>query len=108
MLLACQWPACAQDSAERAVLCVGRGSPNSGAGGPMQAYAAAVNACFDTSLTQCIESSKEVVPVAFCLQGAVKRVLELRQASSWVTPTSGVLLVAGGTYALLSRLLPAV
>lgn len=42
------------------------------------------------------------------VQGAAKRVLELRQLSSWVTPTSGVLLVAGGTYALLSRVVPAV
>jgi cytochrome c-type biogenesis protein len=31
-------------------------------------------------------------------------VLSLRQYSAWVTPASGVLLVTGGTYALLSRL----
>lgn len=42
------------------------------------------------------------------MQGAAKRVLELRQYSAWVTPASGVLLVSGGTYALLTRLLPAV
>jgi cytochrome c-type biogenesis protein len=43
------------------------------------------------------------------LQGAAKQVLlDMRSASAWVTPTSGVLLVAGGTYALLTRLLPAV
>lgn len=42
------------------------------------------------------------------LQGAVRQaVLDMRKTSGWVTPTSGVLLVAGGTYALLSRLLPA-
>lgn len=41
-------------------------------------------------------------------QGAAKRLLELRQYSAWVTPASGVLLVSGGTYALLTRLLPAV
>ncbi len=45
---------------------------------------------------------------AFDTQGAAKQVLAMRELSSWVTPTSGVLLVAGGTYALLTRLLPAV
>lgn len=43
-----------------------------------------------------------------CMQGAAKQLLELRQYSAWVTPASGVLLVSGGTYALLSRLLPSV
>lgn len=47
-----------------------------------------------------------VVAAAAALQGAAKRLLELRQYSAWVTPASGVLLVSGGTYALLSRLLP--
>jgi hypothetical protein len=37
-------------------------------------------------------------------QGAVKQVLALRQYSAWVTPASGVLLLSGGTYALLSRI----
>lgn len=32
--------------------------------------------------------------------------MALRQYSYWVTPASGVLLVAGGTYTLLSRLVP--
>lgn len=40
------------------------------------------------------------------MQGAAKRLLALRAYSAWVTPASGVLLVAGGTYALLSRLPP--
>jgi len=39
--------------------------------------------------------------------GAMKRILALRQYSGWVTPASGALLVSGGTYTLLSRLLPA-
>jgi len=43
------------------------------------------------------------------LQGAAKQaLLDMRSSSAWVTPASGVLLVAGGTYALLTRLLPAV
>ncbi|KAF6252872.1 cytochrome C biogenesis protein transmembrane region-domain-containing protein [Scenedesmus sp. NREL 46B-D3] len=47
--------------------------------------------------------------VAASATGAAKQaVLDMRTASAWVTPTSGVLLVAGGTYALLTRLLPAV
>jgi cytochrome c-type biogenesis protein len=46
---------------------------------------------------------------AVLLQGAAKQaLLDMRSASAWVTPTSGVLLVAGGTYSLLTRLLPAV
>lgn len=40
-------------------------------------------------------------------QGAMKQLLALRQYSAWVTPASGALLVAGGTYTLLSRLIPA-
>jgi cytochrome c-type biogenesis protein len=31
-------------------------------------------------------------------------VLSLRRYSAWITPASGALLVAGGTYAALSRL----
>jgi len=34
----------------------------------------------------------------------LKNILALRQYSAVVTPASGVLLLAGGTYALLSRL----
>lgn len=46
---------------------------------------------------------------AYVPQGAAKQALfDMRKTSAWVTPTSGVLLVAGGTYALLTRLLPAV
>jgi cytochrome c-type biogenesis protein len=39
--------------------------------------------------------------------GALQRILSVRQWSTWVTPASGVLLLAGGTYGLLSRLVPA-
>ena len=39
--------------------------------------------------------------------GALTRVLALRQYSAWVTPASGVLLVAGGVYSVLSRVAPA-
>ncbi|KAI8476277.1 MAG: cytochrome C biogenesis protein transmembrane region-domain-containing protein [Monoraphidium minutum] len=47
-----------------------------------------------------------VAPLLFAASatGAVKRLLSLRQHSAWVTPASGTLLVAGGTYALLTRL----
>jgi len=37
---------------------------------------------------------------------AIKKLLELRQWSAWVTPTSGALLVGFGVFSLLSRLLP--
>jgi hypothetical protein len=40
------------------------------------------------------------------LQGAMQRLLAMRQYSTWVTSASGTLMVAGGTYTLLSRLLP--
>lgn len=39
--------------------------------------------------------------------GALQRILAMRQWSAWVTPASGVLLLTGGTYALLSRVFPA-
>ena len=42
--------------------------------------------------------------VAATFAGALKQVLALRQWSAWVTPASGVLLLSGGTYTLLSRL----
>ncbi|GAB4816768.1 hypothetical protein N2152v2_003814 [Parachlorella kessleri] len=45
--------------------------------------------------------------VAALFSGALARLLAARQWSAWVTPASGVLLVVGGTYALLSRLAPA-
>nr|AAL84598.2 putative c-type cytochrome biogenesis protein [Chlamydomonas reinhardtii] len=44
--------------------------------------------------------------LAASFTGTVKQLLALRQYSAWVTPASGVLLVAGGTYTLLSRLVP--
>lgn len=37
---------------------------------------------------------------------SIKRLLELRRWSSWITPLSGVLLVGFGVFSLLSRLLP--
>ena len=38
--------------------------------------------------------------------GALKNIMEVRKWSGWVTPASGVLLLAGGTYGLLSRVVP--
>ena len=38
---------------------------------------------------------------------SLKRLLDLRQWSSWVTPASGALLLGFGVFSLLSRLLPA-
>lgn len=40
------------------------------------------------------------------VQGALSQVMSLRQWSTWVTPVSGIFLVGGGTYALLSRVVP--
>lgn len=37
-------------------------------------------------------------------QGAMSRLLALRGRSDWVPAASGVLLVAGGTYTLLTRI----
>jgi cytochrome c-type biogenesis protein len=37
---------------------------------------------------------------------AIKRLLELRQWSSWITPASGALLLGFGLFSLLSRLMP--
>ena len=34
----------------------------------------------------------------------MKSVVALRQYSSWLTPASGVMLLAGGTYTILSRI----
>lgn len=45
--------------------------------------------------------------VAATFAGSLKYVLGMRQWSAWVTPASGVLLLAGGTYSLLSRAFPA-
>ncbi|HEY9846973.1 MAG TPA: cytochrome c biogenesis protein CcdA [Candidatus Caenarcaniphilales bacterium] len=39
--------------------------------------------------------------------GAVKKFLELRRWSSWITPMSGALMVGFGVFSLLFRLLPA-
>lgn len=43
-----------------------------------------------------------LMAVAF-FTDSLKSVLSMRQFTSWVTPVSGVLLVAGGTYGVLSR-----
>ncbi|KAK9790105.1 hypothetical protein WJX73_005907 [Symbiochloris irregularis] len=45
--------------------------------------------------------------VAATFAGALTRVMAFRQWSAWVTPASGVLLLVGGTYTLLSRVVPA-
>jgi cytochrome c-type biogenesis protein len=37
----------------------------------------------------------------------MQRILSMRQWSAWITPASGVMLLAGGTYGLLTRLVPA-
>lgn len=38
--------------------------------------------------------------------GSIKKLLDLRRWSGWITPTSGVLLVGFGVFSLLVRLLP--
>eukprot|EP01025_Chloroclados_australasicus_P062698 TRINITY_DN8238_c1_g1_i1.p1 TRINITY_DN8238_c1_g1~~TRINITY_DN8238_c1_g1_i1.p1 ORF type:complete len:326 (+),score=25.88 TRINITY_DN8238_c1_g1_i1:90-980(+) len=47
------------------------------------------------------------VLVAAGFAGSAGEMLKLRQYSQWITPVSGVLLIAGGSYTLLSRLFPA-
>ncbi|GFH13656.1 DsbD domain-containing protein [Haematococcus lacustris] len=42
--------------------------------------------------------------LAATVTGSMKQLLSLRQYSAWVTPASGSLLVAGGTFSLLTRL----
>jgi len=37
---------------------------------------------------------------------SIKRILELRRWSGWITPASGVLLVGFGLFSLVTRLLP--
>eukprot|EP00208_Stichococcus_sp_RCC1054_P006257 CAMPEP_0206141680 /NCGR_PEP_ID=MMETSP1473-20131121/13785_1 /ASSEMBLY_ACC=CAM_ASM_001109 /TAXON_ID=1461547 /ORGANISM="Stichococcus sp, Strain RCC1054" /LENGTH=325 /DNA_ID=CAMNT_0053536345 /DNA_START=99 /DNA_END=1076 /DNA_ORIENTATION=+ len=44
---------------------------------------------------------------AAAFTGALSRVMAVRQWSGFITPASGVLLIAGGSYGLLSRLIPA-
>ena len=44
--------------------------------------------------------------VAALVTGGVQRILAVRQWSGWILPVSGVLLLTGGTYGLLSRVVP--
>ncbi|GAX86387.1 hypothetical protein CEUSTIGMA_g13798.t1, partial [Chlamydomonas eustigma] len=44
--------------------------------------------------------------VAASFTGALKQLLSLRQYSAWITPASGACLIAGGTYAVLTRIAP--
>jgi cytochrome c-type biogenesis protein len=62
-----------------------------------------VNAC--ARVRRAAPHSGYVTPllVAASATGALTRVLALRQYSAWVTPASGVLLVTGGVYSVLSR-----
>lgn len=45
--------------------------------------------------------------LAASFTSSLKNIMAVRQYSAWFSPASGVLLVAGGSYALLSRLFPA-
>ncbi len=49
-----------------------------------------------------------VVPLVLAgtFTASLKRLLELRQWSSWITPASGVVLLVFGVFSLLNRLLP--
>ena len=53
-------------------------------------------------------TSGYVAPLLFAATATdgLKSVMALREKSAWVNPTSGFLLVAGGTYAFLSRVVP--
>lgn len=53
-------------------------------------------------------TSGYVAPLLFAATATdgLKNVMALREKSAWVNPTSGFLLVAGGTYAFLSRVAP--
>ena len=41
---------------------------------------------------------------AALLTGSLQKIMEMRKWSGWITPASGVMLLAGGTYGMLSRL----
>ncbi|WP_442922477.1 cytochrome c biogenesis protein CcdA [Microcoleus sp. CZ3-B2] len=45
--------------------------------------------------------------IAGTFTASIKKLLELRRWSSWITPVSGVLLVGFGVFSLISRILPA-
>eukprot|EP01026_Neomeris_dumetosa_P067857 TRINITY_DN6630_c1_g2_i1.p4 TRINITY_DN6630_c1_g2~~TRINITY_DN6630_c1_g2_i1.p4 ORF type:complete len:159 (-),score=19.61 TRINITY_DN6630_c1_g2_i1:118-594(-) len=44
--------------------------------------------------------------IAASFAGTAGEMLKLRKYSQWITPASGILLVAGGSYSLLSRVIP--
>lgn len=46
--------------------------------------------------------------IAGTFTAAIKRFLAIRQWSAWITPTSGVILVAFGVFSLLNHVLPSV
>ena len=62
-----------------------------------------------TDISPFLQCSGYVAPLlaAATATSALTRVVALRQYSEWVTPASGVLLVAGGVYSVLSRVAPA-
>lgn len=46
--------------------------------------------------------------IAGTFTAAIKRFLSIRKWSAWITPTSGVILVAFGVFSLLNHVLPSV
>jgi len=55
-------------------------------------------------------TSGYVAPLLFAATatGSLGRIMSARQYTAWVTPASGLMLVAGGTYGFLSRVAPVV
>lgn len=45
--------------------------------------------------------------IAGTFTASIKKLLELRQWSGWITPTSGILLLGFGVFSLLTRVMPA-
>jgi len=64
---------------------------------------------FPCSNPQVTHAMRQNTIESYCssLQGSMKQLMDIRKYSAWVTPASGALLISGGTYTLLSRLLPA-
>ncbi|PZO44889.1 MAG: cytochrome C biogenesis protein, partial [Phormidesmis priestleyi] len=46
------------------------------------------------------------VMLAGIFTASIKRILELRRWSGWITPASGLLLVGFGLFSLVTRLMP--